>query len=72
MRQGNTALSYGLIAAGLGLLIVLLAGLRLGAWTMHFPWSLVVAGLAALTGAGLALLYSAAASDHLEEDGVHE
>lgn len=68
MRSGNTTLSYGLIALGLGPLVALFAGLNLVGWRIHFPWSLVVWGLVMLPALGLALLYSGSVRDHVEED----
>lgn len=72
MHLGNTALSYGLIAGGLGLLGALLAVLSLTDWAMPFPWTLVLVALISLPAAGLSMLYSAAARHHLKEDSVDE
>lgn len=69
MRSGNTIVAFMLIAGGLALLATLYVLLAAGDWRMHFPSSLIMAGLCALPALGLAHLYAIALYSHLDREG---
>ena len=57
MRLGNTFRAYVLIATGLAGIVILFAGLSLGGWRMHFPYSLLSLVLASMPALGIADLF---------------
>ncbi|TGY93879.1 hypothetical protein E5162_00880 [Marinicauda pacifica] len=70
MRHGNTLRAYALIGVGMTGIALLFAGLTLGEWRMHFPYSLLSAVLAALPAWGVADLFVQATQSAAEHTGT--
>lgn len=68
MRIGNTAAGYALLVLGLSGLIGLYGADALGLWRMAFPWSLSALVLAAMSAAGLAMVYAGRVRAHMSKE----